>query len=53
MKKRYRGRKEIECIYVLAMGATWSPPSPFSNMLDLLQGHTSPKQLLPLAVHYT
>ena len=21
MKKRYRGRKEMECIYVLAMGA--------------------------------
>ena len=53
MKKRYRGRKEIECIYVLAMGATWSPPSPFANMLGLLQGCISPKQLLPLAVHYT
>ena len=28
-------------------------PSPFVNMLDLLQGRTSLKQLLPLAVHYT
>ena len=91
--KRYRGRKEIECIYVLAMGAYREDtnnievisirgskilgdaprifllhvdcvlrtlpgvlpllPSPFANMLDLLQGRTSLKQLLPLAVHYT
>ena len=90
---RYRGRKEIECNYVLAMGVYREdilisirgskipkkclgdtpgisllhvhcvlymlpgvlplPPSPFANMLDLLQGHTSLKQLLPLAVHYT
>ena len=88
---RYRGRKEIECNYVLAMGAYREdiiirglkspkkclgdaprifllhvhcvlhmlpgvlplPPSPFANTLDLLQGRTSLKQLLPLAVHYT
>ena len=39
-----------------ASHTTWSPatnpPSPFANILDLLQGRTSLKQL-PLALHYT
>ena len=42
----------VDCVLRTLAGVLPLPPSP-ANMLDLLQGRTSLKQLLPLAVHYT
>ena len=43
----------VDCVLRTLPGVRPLLPSPFANMLDLLQGRTSLKQLLPLAVHYT
>ena len=43
----------VHCVLCTLPGVLPLPPSPFANMLDMLQGCTSLKQLLPLAVHCT
>ena len=43
----------VDCVLRTLPGVLPLLPSPFANMLDLLQGRTRLKQLLPLAVHYT